>query len=76
MTIHEETYLRNPEVSMRGMGHRDPIATVHVTHQEGNEGKKIGVKRRNRAFYGAKLLKRQGDGWQSERALACTEKGC
>jgi hypothetical protein len=39
---------------------------MHVTHQEGNEGEKIGVERRNRAFYGAKLLKRQGDGWQSE----------
>jgi hypothetical protein len=48
------------------MSHRDPIRTKHVTHQEGNEGEKIGVKRRNRTFYGAKLLKRQGDGWQSE----------
>jgi hypothetical protein len=56
------------------MGHPDPIATLHVTHQEGNEGKKIGVERRNRAFYGAKLLKRQGDGWQLERKAK--KNGC
>jgi hypothetical protein len=37
--------LLNPEVSMRGMGHSDPIETVNVTHEEGNEGEKIGVKR-------------------------------
>jgi hypothetical protein len=54
-----ETCLQNPEVSIRGMGHSDPIETVNVTHEEGNEGKKIGVERRNQAFYGAKLLKRQ-----------------
>lgn len=42
------------------MSHGDPIETVNVTHEEGNEGKKIGVERGNRAFYGAKLLKRQG----------------
>jgi hypothetical protein len=44
------------------MDHLDPIETMHVAHQEGNEGKKIGVKRRNQAFGGAKLLKKQGDG--------------
>jgi hypothetical protein len=42
------------------MGHIDPIETVKATHEEGNEGKKIGVERRNQAFYGPKLLKRQG----------------
>jgi hypothetical protein len=45
---------------MRGMGHSDPIETVALKHEEGNEGEKIGVKRRIRAFYGGKLLKRQG----------------
>jgi hypothetical protein len=53
-----ETCLQNPEVSIRGMGHGDPIESANVTHEEGNEGRKIVVKRRNRAFYGAKLLKR------------------
>jgi hypothetical protein len=47
---------------MRGMGHSDPIETVAFKHEEGNEGKKIGVKRRIGAFYGGKLLKRQGEG--------------
>jgi len=47
---------------MRGMGHSDPIETVTFKHEEGNEGEKIGVKRRIAAFYGGKLLKRQG-GW-------------
>jgi hypothetical protein len=45
---------------MRGMGHSDPIETVTFKHEEGNEGEKIGVERRIRAFYGGKLLKRQG----------------
>lgn len=45
---------------MRGMGHSDPIETVVFKHEEGNEGVKIGVKRRIGAFYGGKLLKRQG----------------
>jgi hypothetical protein len=44
------------------MGHSDPIETVAFKHEEGNEGEKIGVKRRIGAFYGGKLLKRQG-GW-------------
>jgi hypothetical protein len=42
------------------MGHSDPIETVAFKHEEGNEGEKIGVKRRIAAFYGGKLLKRQG----------------
>jgi hypothetical protein len=46
---------------MRGMGHSDPIETVTFKHEEGNEGVKIGVKRRIGAFYGGKLLKRQGE---------------
>jgi len=46
---------------MRGMGHDDPIETVILTHAEGNEGEKIGVKRGFGAFYGAKLLKKQGE---------------
>jgi hypothetical protein len=33
---------------------------VTFKHEEGNEGEKIGVKRRIGAFYGGKLLKRQG----------------
>jgi hypothetical protein len=45
---------------MRGMGHGDPIETANVTHEEGNEGEKIGVERGIGAFYGGKLLKRQG----------------
>jgi hypothetical protein len=44
------------------MGHSDPIETVVFKHEEGNEGVKIGVKRRIAAFYGGKLLKRQGEG--------------
>jgi hypothetical protein len=34
------------------MGHSDPIETVAFKHEEGNEGKKIGVKRGIGAFYG------------------------
>jgi hypothetical protein len=45
---------------MRGIGHSDPIETVKVTHEEGNEGEKIGVKRGIGGFYGVKLLKNQG----------------
>src|SRR5208337_3912030 len=59
--IHRETYLRNPEASMRGMGQTHAIESVTFRHEEGNEGWKNGVKRGNRAFYGANLLKRQGD---------------
>lgn len=44
---------------MRGMGHADPMETALVTHQEGNEGEKNGVKRGNGGFYGGKLLKRK-----------------
>jgi hypothetical protein len=43
------------------MGHNDPIETVVVRHEEGNEGEKIGVKRGIGAFYGGKLLKRWGE---------------
>jgi len=43
------------------MGHLDPIETVYVTHEEGNEREKNGVKRGIGGFYGAKLLKRQGE---------------
>jgi hypothetical protein len=43
------------------MRHSDPIETVALKHEEGNEGVKIGVKRRIAAFYGGKLLKRQGE---------------
>src|SRR3979411_1331608 len=50
---------------MRGMGHSDPIETVTFKHEEGNEGEKIGVKRGIAAFYGGKLLKRQGEGERS-----------
>jgi hypothetical protein len=42
------------------MGPSDPIETVAFKHEEGNEGEKIGVKRRIGAFYGGKLLKIQG----------------
>lgn len=52
---------------MRGMGHSDPMGTALVTHQEGNEGKKNGVKRGNRGFYGGKLLKRKGANGGSQR---------
>ncbi len=45
---------------MRGMGQIDAIETLTFRHAEGNEGKKNGVKRGNRGFFGAKLLKRQG----------------
>jgi hypothetical protein len=37
------------------------METGLVTHQEGNEGKKNGVKRGNGGFYGGKLLKRKGE---------------
>jgi hypothetical protein len=42
------------------MGQSDPIETVTFKHEEGNEGEKNGVKRGIGAFYGGKLLKRQG----------------
>jgi hypothetical protein len=42
------------------MGHCDAIESVTFRHEEGNEGEKIGVERGIGAFYGAKLLKRQG----------------
>jgi hypothetical protein len=44
---------------MRGVGQIDGIESMTFRHVEGNEGEKIGVKRGNVAFYGAKLLKRQ-----------------
>ena len=63
---------------MRGIGHGDPIETVTFKHEEGNEGKKIGVKRGIAAFYGGKLLKRQGRRraahpkfWALNRATVC-----
>jgi hypothetical protein len=37
------------------------METGPVTHQEGNEGEKNGVKRGNGGFYGGKLLKRKGE---------------
>src|ERR1700686_1859221 len=40
-----------------GLAHSHPIESAIVRHEEGNEGEKIGVKRRFAAFYGAKLLK-------------------
>jgi hypothetical protein len=43
---------------MRGVGQIDAIESVTFRHAEGNERKKIGVKRGNGGFYGAKLLKR------------------
>ena len=46
---------------MRGLGHLDPIESVKVTHEEGNEREKIGVERGIGAFYGAKLLIKQGE---------------
>ena len=47
---------------MRGMGHSDAIESVTFRHEEGNEGVKNGVERGIGGFYGAKLLKRQGEG--------------
>jgi hypothetical protein len=47
------------------MGHFDPIETAYVTHEEGNEGVKNGVERGILGFYGAKLLKKQGEGGAS-----------
>src|ERR1700686_2427654 len=47
-----------------GLAHSHPIESAIVRHEEGNEGKKIGVKRRFAAFYGAKLLKRMGSNLQ------------
>lgn len=52
---------------MRGLGHPDPMESALITHQEGNEGEKNGVKRRNRGFYGGKLLKRKGANGGSRR---------
>jgi hypothetical protein len=43
------------------------METALVTHQEGNEGEKNGVKRGNGGFYGGKLLKRKVEMGQSER---------
>jgi hypothetical protein len=54
---------------MRGMGHSDPIETVNVTHEEGNEGEKIEVKRGFGGFYGAKLLKKQGGDREKGRRI-------
>jgi hypothetical protein len=45
---------------MRGVGQIDAIESVTFRHEEGNEGKKNGVKRGNAGFFGGKLLKRQG----------------
>ena len=56
---------------MRGIGHSDPIETVTFKHEKGNEGVKIGVKRRIGAFYGGKLLKRQGR-WTDPALIRCT----
>jgi hypothetical protein len=60
------------------MGHSDPIETVTFKHQEGNEGEKIGVKRGIAAFYGGKLLKRQGRGERTNTAESGTSlrAGC
>ena len=55
---------------MRGMGHSDPIETVAFKHEEGNEGEKTGVKRGIGAFYGGKLLKRQGR-WTDPALIRC-----
>jgi hypothetical protein len=56
------------------MGHSDPTETALVTHQEGNEGEKNGVKRGNRGFYGGKLLKRKGEtAAVREKNVALTE---
>ena len=71
--IHGKPTLQNLEVSMRGMGHADPMETALVTHQEGNEGEKNGVKRGNGGFYGGKLLKRKGaNGGSQGRKVALT----
>jgi hypothetical protein len=45
---------------MRGLGHCDAIESAPLNHQEANEGKKKGVKRRFAGFYGPKSLKNQG----------------
>jgi hypothetical protein len=42
------------------MGQTDAIESVTFRHEEGNEGKKIAVKRRIGGLFGGKLLKRQG----------------
>lgn len=61
---------------MRGMGHSDPMETGLVTHQEGNEGTKNGVKRGNGGFCGGKLLKRKGEvAAVSEKNVALTRPG-
>jgi hypothetical protein len=44
---------------MRGVGQTDAIESVTFRHEEGNERGKIGVERRNGAFYGCKLLKKK-----------------
>jgi hypothetical protein len=45
---------------MGGFAQTDPIESAAVTHEEGNEGLKIGVKLQFEAFYGRNLLKRLG----------------
>jgi hypothetical protein len=42
------------------MGQFDAIESVTFRHEEGNEGKKIVVKRRIGGLFGGKLLKRKG----------------
>jgi hypothetical protein len=44
---------------MHGVAHSDAIETVVFRHEEGNEGQKNRVKRGNKAFCGAKLLKKK-----------------
>jgi len=45
---------------MRGASQDDGRGAVRFLHAEGREPAKIGVERGIEAFYGAKLLKRQG----------------
>jgi hypothetical protein len=40
------------------MGQCDAIESAKVTHEEGKEGEKMGVKRGNGGLFGGKLLKR------------------
>src|SRR5713101_1000140 len=58
---------------MRGIGHSDPIETVTFKHEEGNEGEKTGVKRGIGAFYGGKLLKRQGGDGSGVGTIRCLQ---
>jgi hypothetical protein len=57
--VHEETTVKT-DGSMRGLGQTDAIESVTFKHEEGNEGEKNGVKRRNGGLFGGKLLKRKG----------------